>query len=78
MGLVMYVHMNMHKVLPSELYAALCDQIWLKGHQQKLGRLSAGSKITSLLTANDIVLCGSEAGLIKVNLIFNLPIWHVK
>ncbi|XP_020276474.1 putative E3 ubiquitin-protein ligase LIN-1 isoform X2 [Asparagus officinalis] len=40
-------------------------QIWLREHQQKLGRLSVGSKITSLLTANDIVLCGSEAGLIK-------------
>lgn len=40
-------------------------QIWLRGQQQKLGRLSAGSRITSLLTANDIILCGSEAGLIK-------------
>lgn len=40
-------------------------QIWMRGQQQKLGRLSAGSKITSLLAANDIILCGSEAGLIK-------------
>ncbi|PSS18224.1 E3 ubiquitin-protein like [Actinidia chinensis var. chinensis] len=40
-------------------------QIWLRGTQQKVGRLSAGSKITSLLTGNDIVLCGTEKGLIK-------------
>lgn len=40
-------------------------QIWLRGKPQKVGRLSAGSKITSLLTANDIVLCGTETGLIK-------------
>lgn len=40
-------------------------QIWLRGTQQKAGRLSAGSRITSLLTANDIVLCGTEMGLIK-------------
>uniref|UniRef100_A0A5B7B9C4 Putative E3 ubiquitin-protein ligase LIN-1 isoform X2 n=1 Tax=Davidia involucrata TaxID=16924 RepID=A0A5B7B9C4_DAVIN len=40
-------------------------QIWLRGTQNKVGRLSAGSKITSLLTANDIVLCGTEMGLIK-------------
>lgn len=41
-------------------------QIWLRGQQKKVGRLSAGSKIVSLLTANDIVLCGTENGLIKV------------
>ncbi|XP_010445833.1 PREDICTED: putative E3 ubiquitin-protein ligase LIN-1 isoform X2 [Camelina sativa] len=40
-------------------------QIWLRRTQQKVGRLSAGSKITSLLTANDIVFCGTEAGFIK-------------
>ncbi|KAF8387859.1 hypothetical protein HHK36_026521 [Tetracentron sinense] len=40
-------------------------QVWLRGTQQKVGRLSAGSRITSLLTANDIVLCGTEMGLIK-------------
>lgn len=41
-------------------------QIWLRGTQQhKVGRLSAGSKITSILTANDMVLCGTETGLIK-------------
>ncbi|GER52179.1 transducin/WD40 repeat-like superfamily protein [Striga asiatica] len=40
-------------------------QIWLRGTQQKVGRLSAGSKITSLLSANDIILCGTEKGLIK-------------
>ncbi|XP_008789861.4 putative E3 ubiquitin-protein ligase LIN-1 isoform X1 [Phoenix dactylifera] len=40
-------------------------QIWLRGMQKKVGRLSAGSKITSLLTANDIIFCGSETGLIK-------------
>ncbi|KAK1278766.1 putative E3 ubiquitin-protein ligase LIN-1 [Acorus gramineus] len=40
-------------------------QIWLRGKQQKVGRLSAGSRITSLLTANDIVLCGTENGSIK-------------
>ncbi|XVF38737.1 hypothetical protein REPUB_Repub20aG0127400 [Reevesia pubescens] len=40
-------------------------QIWLRGSQQKVGRISAGSKITSLITANDIVLCGTESGLIK-------------
>ncbi|KAJ6911971.1 hypothetical protein NC652_022301 [Populus alba x Populus x berolinensis] len=43
-------------------------QIWLRGMQQKVGRISAGSKITSLLTANDMVLCGTEKGLIKVGL----------
>ncbi|XVF62574.1 hypothetical protein PTKIN_Ptkin09bG0019300 [Pterospermum kingtungense] len=40
-------------------------QIWLRGKQQKVGRISAGSRITSLITANDIVLCGTESGLIK-------------
>ncbi|XP_058212483.1 putative E3 ubiquitin-protein ligase LIN isoform X2 [Rhododendron vialii] len=40
-------------------------QIWLRGTQQKVGRLSAGSKITSVLTGNDVVLCGTERGLIK-------------
>ncbi|KAL1211901.1 putative E3 ubiquitin-protein ligase LIN-1 [Cardamine amara subsp. amara] len=40
-------------------------QVWLRRTQQKVGRLSAGSKITSLLTANDIVFCGTEAGVIK-------------
>lgn len=40
-------------------------QIWLRGTQQKVGRLSAGSKITSLLCGNDTILCGTEAGLIK-------------
>ncbi|KAJ4834082.1 hypothetical protein Tsubulata_016280 [Turnera subulata] len=40
-------------------------QIWLRGTEQKVGRISAGSRITSLLTANDIVLCGTEKGLIK-------------
>ncbi|KAG1338712.1 putative E3 ubiquitin-protein ligase LIN-1 [Cocos nucifera] len=40
-------------------------QIWLRGLQKKAGRLAAGSKITSLLTANDIIFCGSENGLIK-------------
>lgn len=43
------------------------NKIWLRRTQQKVGRLSAGSKITSLLTANDIVFCGTEAGVIKVN-----------
>lgn len=33
-----------------------------------MGRLSAGSKITSLLSANDIVFCGTEAGVIKVKI----------
>ncbi|KAL2459268.1 Transducin/WD40 repeat-like superfamily protein [Forsythia ovata] len=40
-------------------------QIWLRGAQHKVGRLSAGSKITSLLSANDMILCGTETGLIK-------------
>ncbi|KAI3469373.1 hypothetical protein Pfo_026036 [Paulownia fortunei] len=40
-------------------------QIWLRGTQQKVGRLSAGSKITSLLSANDMILCGTEKGVIK-------------
>ncbi|XP_057958837.1 putative E3 ubiquitin-protein ligase LIN-2 isoform X2 [Malania oleifera] len=40
-------------------------QIWLRGTWQKVGRLSAGSRITSLLAANDIILCGTEAGIIK-------------
>ncbi|WOL10325.1 E3 ubiquitin-protein ligase [Canna indica] len=41
-------------------------QIWLRGQQQKVGRLSAGCKITSLLAANDIIFCGTESGLIKM------------
>ncbi|XP_042055006.1 putative E3 ubiquitin-protein ligase LIN-1 [Salvia splendens] len=40
-------------------------QIWLRGTQQKVGRLSAGSKITSILSANDMILCGTEKGVIK-------------
>ncbi|XP_028751660.1 putative E3 ubiquitin-protein ligase LIN-1 isoform X2 [Neltuma alba] len=40
-------------------------QIWLRSSQKKVGRISAGSKITSLLSANDIILCGTEMGLIK-------------
>ncbi|XP_038703002.1 putative E3 ubiquitin-protein ligase LIN-1 [Tripterygium wilfordii] len=40
-------------------------QIWLRGTQQKVGRISAGSRITSLLTGNDTVICGTEKGLIK-------------
>ncbi|KAK4265773.1 hypothetical protein QN277_026785 [Acacia crassicarpa] len=40
-------------------------QIWLRRTQKKVGRISAGSKITSLLSANDIILCGTEMGLIK-------------
>ncbi|KAI4317580.1 hypothetical protein L6164_025441 [Bauhinia variegata] len=40
-------------------------QIWLRGTQKKVGRISAGSKITSLLSANDVILCGTEMGLIK-------------
>ncbi|KAL1320911.1 putative E3 ubiquitin-protein ligase LIN-1 isoform X2 [Arachis ipaensis] len=40
-------------------------QIWLRGTPKKLGRISAGSKITSLLAANDIILCGTEMGQIK-------------
>ncbi|CAD6272781.1 unnamed protein product [Miscanthus lutarioriparius] len=42
-------------------------QIWLREKQQKVGRLSAGSKITSLFTANDMIFCGTETGLIKVS-----------
>ncbi|KAF5180792.1 Transducin/WD40 repeat-like superfamily protein [Thalictrum thalictroides] len=40
-------------------------EIWLRGTQRKVGRLSAGSKITCLLTANDMVICGTDTGLIK-------------
>ncbi|XP_072996839.1 putative E3 ubiquitin-protein ligase LIN-1 isoform X2 [Typha latifolia] len=40
-------------------------QIWLREKQQKVGRLSAGSKVTSLLAANDIIFCGTESGLVK-------------
>ncbi|XP_051203813.1 putative E3 ubiquitin-protein ligase LIN-1 isoform X1 [Lolium perenne] len=40
-------------------------QIWLREKQQKVGRLSAGSKITSIFAANDIIFCGTETGLIK-------------
>ncbi|TVU19025.1 hypothetical protein EJB05_35150, partial [Eragrostis curvula] len=40
-------------------------QIWLREKQQKVGRLSAGSKITSMFTANDMIFCGTETGLIK-------------
>ncbi|XVE82157.1 hypothetical protein DITRI_Ditri15bG0124200 [Diplodiscus trichospermus] len=40
--------------------SANCLQIWLRGTQQKVGRISAGSRITSLITANDIVLCGLD------------------
>nr|KYP62445.1 Myosin heavy chain kinase B [Cajanus cajan] len=41
-------------------------QIWLRGAPRKLGRISEGSKITSILAANDIIFCGTETGLIKV------------
>ncbi|XP_021904913.1 putative E3 ubiquitin-protein ligase LIN-1 isoform X3 [Carica papaya] len=40
-------------------------QIWLRKTHQKVGRISAGSKITSILTGNDVVLCGTETGIIK-------------
>ncbi|KAK7329451.1 hypothetical protein VNO77_23620 [Canavalia gladiata] len=40
-------------------------QIWLRGTPKKLGRISAGSKITSILAANDIIFCGTEMGQIK-------------
>ncbi|KAK9136874.1 hypothetical protein Sjap_007468 [Stephania japonica] len=40
-------------------------EIWLRETQRKIGRLSTGSKITSILTANDFILCGTETGLIK-------------
>ncbi|KAH1209128.1 putative E3 ubiquitin-protein ligase LIN-1 [Glycine max] len=40
-------------------------QIWLREAPKKLGRISAGSKITSILAANDIIFCGTETGLIK-------------
>ncbi|KAJ0602906.1 putative [Myosin heavy-chain] kinase transcription factor WD40-like family [Helianthus annuus] len=40
-------------------------EIWLRGAHHKVGRLSVGSKITSILTANDMILCGTESGLIK-------------
>ncbi|RLN30220.1 putative E3 ubiquitin-protein ligase LIN-1 [Panicum miliaceum] len=40
-------------------------QIWLREKQQKVGRLSAGSKVTSLFAANDMIFCGTETGLIK-------------
>ncbi|KAJ1407660.1 WD40/YVTN repeat-like-containing domain superfamily [Sesbania bispinosa] len=45
--------------------SAYSIQIWLRGTPKKLGRISAGSKITSILAANDIILCGTETGLIK-------------
>lgn len=48
------------------IHLAEKTQIWLRGTQQKVGRLSAGSKITSLLSANDMILCGTEKGVIKV------------
>lgn len=50
------------------------NKVWLRRTQQKVGRLSAGSKITSLLTANDIVFCGTEAGVIKVNIHTNYKV----
>ncbi|KAI0493831.1 hypothetical protein KFK09_023956 [Dendrobium nobile] len=40
-------------------------QIFLREKQQSVGRLSAGSKVISLFTANDLILCGTEAGLVK-------------
>ncbi|KAL5202290.1 hypothetical protein ABZP36_013242 [Zizania latifolia] len=53
-----FIYLNCNKT-PSII------QIWLREKQQKVGRLSAGSKITSIFTANDIIFCGTEAGLIK-------------
>lgn len=44
----------------------ISKQIWLRGVPKKLGRISAGSKITSIYAANDIIFCGTEKGLIKV------------
>ncbi|XP_073119281.1 putative E3 ubiquitin-protein ligase LIN-1 [Henckelia pumila] len=40
-------------------------QIWLRGTQHKVGRLSAGSKITCLLSANEMIVCGTETGVLK-------------
>ncbi|KAL8263686.1 hypothetical protein R6Q59_021816 [Mikania micrantha] len=40
-------------------------EIWLRGTHHKVGRLSASNKITSILAANDMILCGTESGLIK-------------
>ncbi|KAL5996143.1 hypothetical protein ACLOJK_026216 [Asimina triloba] len=40
-------------------------QIWFREKPQKVGRVSAGSRITSVLAANDIILCGTESGIIK-------------
>ncbi|KAL2548535.1 WD repeat domain-containing protein [Forsythia ovata] len=39
--------------------------IWLRGAQHKVRRLSARSKITSILSANDMILYGTETRLIK-------------
>ncbi|KAK9059158.1 hypothetical protein SSX86_021777 [Deinandra increscens subsp. villosa] len=49
-------------------------EIWLRGAHHKVGRLSAGSKITSMLTANDMILCGTESGLIKLCNIFTIDL----
>ncbi|KAL8196128.1 hypothetical protein R6Q57_025128 [Mikania cordata] len=43
------------------------EQIWLRGTHHKVGRLSASNKITSILAANDMILCGTESGLIKTS-----------
>uniref|UniRef100_A0A7N0T2H4 E3 ubiquitin-protein ligase LIN-1 n=1 Tax=Kalanchoe fedtschenkoi TaxID=63787 RepID=A0A7N0T2H4_KALFE len=40
-------------------------QIWLRGSHRKVGRLSAGSNITCLLAVNDMIICGTESGIIK-------------
>ncbi|PKU65998.1 Putative E3 ubiquitin-protein ligase LIN-1 [Dendrobium catenatum] len=49
-------------------------RIFLREKQQSVGRLSAGSKVISLFTANDIILCGTEAGLVKVRFFFVTPL----
>lgn len=55
----------------------LKKQIWLRKAQHKVGRASAGSKITCLLTANDMVLCGTETGKIKVIIVSLIIITNV-
>lgn len=56
-----------HALVNSNSSMFYLSKICLRGTQQKVGRISAGSKITSLLTANDVIICGTEAGLIKVS-----------
>eukprot|EP01018_Ginkgo_biloba_P036436 Gb_13146 [translate_table: standard] len=55
-----FIYLNCHSS-PNTL------QIWLREKLHKVTSLSFGSKITSLLAANDVIFCGTANGTIKAS-----------